>query len=1158
MLKRLARDQLIYLLEQLPGKKDLFIEADLMSPLDRIANVSILKQHEVDKLYKVENKPALSSSEQLCFLVRPRIKNMRYIASLVNADKMAGRTRKYKVIFSPQKFYACEMVLEEEGVYGDVSCDEWAFSLLPLDVDLLSMELPEFFRDYFLEGDQRWINTLAQALHLLSTLYGPFPNCYGIGRCAKMSYELWKRLEEEEDGETKGRRPEIGHIFLLDRDVDFVTALCSQVVYEGLVDDTFRIKCGSVDFGPEVTSSDKSLKVLLNAEDKVFNEIRNEHFSNVFSFLSQKARNLQAQYDRRRGMDIKQMKNFVSQELKGLKQEHRLLSLHIGACESIMKKKTKQDFQELIKTEHALLEGFNIRESTSYIEEHIDRQVSPIESLRLMCLLSITENGLIPKDYRSLKTQYLQSYGPEHLLTFSNLRRAGLLTEQAPGDTLTAVESKVSKLVTDKAAGKITDAFSSLAKRSNFRAISKKLNLIPRVDGEYDLKVPRDMAYVFSGAYVPLSCRIIEQVLERRGWQGLDEVVRLLNCSELAFTDMTKDDKASSESLRLILVVFLGGCTFSEISALRFLGREKGKQLFLSSKEMPQGQQYSMLLRVLAEESIVCLQKALNHLREIWELIGIPEDQRLQRTEVVKKHIKDLLDMMIAEEESLKERLIKSIAVCQKELNTLCSELNVEPFHEEGETTILQLEKDLRTQVELRRKQKKERKQELKILQEQDQELCEILCMPHYEIDSTSVPSLEELNQFRQHVATLRETKASRREEFVNIKRQIILCMEELEHTPDTSFERDVVCEDEEAFCLSLENIATLQKLLRQLEVRKSQNEAVCEGLRAQIRELWDRLQIPAEEREAVATVMTGSKAKVRKALQLEVDRLEELKMQNMKKVIEAIRVEVAQYWDKCFYSQEQRQAFAAYYSEDYTENLLQLHDAEIVRLRNYYEVHKELFEGVQKWEESWRLFLEFERKASDPSRFTNRGGNLLKEEKQRAKLQKTLPKLEEELKARIEMWEREHSKAFVVNGQKFMEYVTEQWEMHRLEKERAKQERQLKNKKQTETEMLYGSTPRTPNKRRGPTPSTPGKVRKLNTTTMSNATANSSIRPVFSGTVYRSPVSRLPPSGSKPVITSTCSGKKTPRAVKHGANKENLELNGSILSARTFKGFQI
>lgn len=47
-----------------------------------------------------------------------------------------------------------------------------------------------------------------------------------------------------------------------------------------------------------------------------------------------------------------------------------------------------------------------------------------------------------------------------------------------------------------------------------------------------------------------------------------------------------------------------------------------------------------LLSEVLAEESILCLQKALMNLREIWEVIGIPEDQRLQRTEVVKKHIK--------------------------------------------------------------------------------------------------------------------------------------------------------------------------------------------------------------------------------------------------------------------------------------------------------------------------------------------------------------------------------------------------------------------------------------------------------------------------------------------------------------------------------------
>ncbi|XP_028823895.1 vacuolar protein sorting-associated protein 33B [Denticeps clupeoides] len=576
LLKRLARDQLIYLLEQLPGKKDLFIEGDLMSPLDRIANVTTLKQHEVDKLYKVEHKPIVSTSDQLCFLIRPRVATVKWVSDVVNSDKAAGRFRRYKIIFCPQKFYVCDAVLEEEGVYGDVTTDSWHFYLLPLDEDIISMELPEFFRENFLEGDQRWVETAGNALHLLHSLYGPFSKVFGMGRCAKMAYESWRELQEE--SEQKSRRADIGTVFLVDRDVDYVTPLCSQVVYEGLVDDIFRIKCGSVEFGPEVTSSDKSVKVMLNSEDKVFSEIRNEHFSNVFSFLSQKARNLQTAYDKRRGMDIQQMKTFVSEELKGLKQEHRLLSLHIGASESIMKKKTKQDFQELLKTEHSLLEGFEVREAIAYIEEHISRQVSMVESLRLLCLLSLTENGLLPKDYRALKSQYLQSYGVEHLLTFANLRQLGVLVEQQPGETLTVMESKVGKLVNDKTAGKLTDAFSSLAKKSNFRALSKKLALVPKSDEEYDLRVPKDMAYIFSGAYVPLSCRLVEQVLERNGWTGLEEVTRMINRHEFAVGagGGGPEGGEKTDAQRVILVMFLGGCTYSEIAALRFLGRERG------------------------------------------------------------------------------------------------------------------------------------------------------------------------------------------------------------------------------------------------------------------------------------------------------------------------------------------------------------------------------------------------------------------------------------------------------------------------------------------------------------------------------------------------------------------------------------------------------
>lgn len=52
------------------------------------------------------------------------------------------------------------------------------------------------------------------------------------------------------------------------------------------------------------------------------------------------------------------------------------------------------------------------------------------------------------------------------------------------------------------------------------------------------------------------------------------------------------------------------------------------------------------------------------------------------------------------------------------------------------------------------------------------------------------------------------------------------------------------------------------------------------------------------------------------------------------------------------------------------------------------------------------------------------------------------LNQLEKKLKAEIEQWELEQNREFLVNGQKFMQFVSDQWELYRLEKEREKQER--------------------------------------------------------------------------------------------------------------------
>ncbi|XP_034536503.1 protein regulator of cytokinesis 1b isoform X2 [Notolabrus celidotus] len=553
---------------------------------------------------------------------------------------------------------------------------------------------------------------------------------------------------------------------------------------------------------------------------------------------------------------------------------------------------------------------------------------------------------------------------------------------------------------------------------------------------------------------------------------------------------------------------------------------------------------------VLAAESVACLNKALIHLKDIWEEIGIPEDQRLQRTNTVKSHIKNLLEMMIKEEESLRTRLMSSIDTCRREMEKVCMELQLPLFEEESGISMLQQEKNIRTQVEALLKEKSQRMQQLKVLLDQDQDLCDILCSMSFGIAPDSVPSLEQLENFRQHIANQTEEKVRRYAEFTDIKKQIILHMEELDHIPETSFEKDIVCEDEDSFCLSRDNITSLKLLLCQLEERKAENEARCESHREKIQKLWDRLQVPQEEREAFNDHMVSSRKRNLEALRAEVQRLEELKLLNIQNVTDAIRSEMAVLWQKCFLSIDQRQDFSPYFSEDFTEELLTLHDAEILRLKQHYEDHKELFDGVHQWEDSWRLFQELEKKATDPSRFTNRGGNLLKEEKQRSELHKSLPKLEKKLKAQIDAWESEQGREFLVNGQKFLQYVEEQWELHRIEKETEKQERHLKKSKQMEVDMLYGTTVRTPTKRRFLGTTTPNKTRKFNaTSSISSATSNSTMRSAISGTVCRSPVPRPPLSTNKTPSARTPVN-KPPNPRLKGCDKENeLRPKGTPLS---------
>ncbi|ELU02314.1 hypothetical protein CAPTEDRAFT_226476 [Capitella teleta] len=538
----------------------------------------------------------------------------------------------------------------------------------------------------------------------------------------------------------------------------------------------------------------------------------------------------------------------------------------------------------------------------------------------------------------------------------------------------------------------------------------------------------------------------------------------------------------------------------------------------------------------LEQEMLRSLGSALDSLASIWEEIGIMPEQRNARTEVVMVHLRNLLDKMVKEEEGLRSKLLSNVAKYTSELERLAEEMKLPTpkMSEEGHS-ILQLEKALRLKVDTLNKEKHTRLRTLRTLKEEDQHLCDVLCCTPYYVPSGSVPSQEQLDQLEAHVREMETEKGRRKGIFDNFKTNIVKMMDDLERGPDSSFQRDVVSDDNDSFLLSADNMKALKLFHDELEEKQQENYSRASKLREKCEDLWRRLQIPEEERAEFLSRNSGFKPKSLNAMREEITRCEHLKLANMRQVIEQTRKQLTEWYDKCYYSREQRSAFRPFFNgnvctqmdnpriftfcaDDFTEESLELHDRQLASVRAYYAENEEMLTNVARRQVLWDDFMEFERKAADPNRFFNRGCNLLKEEKARKKVMKELPRVEEEVREGIEAWEKANGREFLVGGVRFIDFVKQQWEDHRLMKENEKEQRHMAKVKQTEEEMLYGSKPAatTPGKRRfaGTPAKTPSKLRKMGDKTPGSASrlgrTTGSQSNVFSSPVCMPPRSAL------------------------------------------------
>ncbi|QQP39288.1 Uncharacterized protein FKW44_020120, partial [Caligus rogercresseyi] len=354
------------------------------------------------------------------------------------------------------------------------------------------------------------------------------------------------------------------------------------------------------------------------------------------------------------------------------------------------------------------------------------------------------------------------------------------------------------------------------------------------------------------------------------------------------------------------------------------------------------------------------------------------------RSRVVLECIQEKFRDMISEEESHKSSLVRRIEEHYRRLLSLSEELSVSPMEPSEELSLIQLEKELRDIVEVLK--------EKKTLKDKEESLAAHLGERALQLPLGSIPKPSD---------PLNELLRTRLASFSELKSAIIIAMRDLCTEPSNSFERSIVCERDESFLpLSEERLKRVGEVHSGLLEQKALNHKTAERFRERIRAISAKLEL---DEEGFLAENGGSSPSELKELQFRVDELELLKVQHMERFLVAARRELDAWWDACFYTQRQRSLFCPYFSHEYSEELLVEHEEEIGKLKAYFRGNESLFHLVEQRQTLWNKKLELEQKAKDPNRFQGKSTDFLKEERDRKRVEKQLPKIEENLEDAME-----------------------------------------------------------------------------------------------------------------------------------------------------------
>lgn len=385
------------------------------------------------------------------------------------------------------------------------------------------------------------------------------------------------------------------NMIVIERDMDLVTPLLSQLSYAGIIDDFYALdktKLSKLTYN-DLSDDDSVGDIFLKyTEDDIWNDLKFYNFGAVGPQLNQIAKDLQVTYDsRHQAESVGEIKEFVD-KLGELQQYQKSLKLHTGISSRVLSQVKIGEGGDGAEDEESLFNR-TIELEQDFIADNYDNKTScdkilellyegdlPKESIfRLCCLLSLAKNGIRDKEFQILKTEIVDTYGIEVLFTLEKLTKYGWFVNKS--------------------------SFLSYSHWKDFRSFSNALNLLPQNEDDVNPSKPMDANFAYGGI-VPITTRIVQSCFDRSvvsksyssqqpfiisrtpTWFKLDEMF-VQQYGPDVVREQIWDSSASSKtkiigspnraSADTAFIVFIGGVSLGEVATLQYVSKklkEKG------------------------------------------------------------------------------------------------------------------------------------------------------------------------------------------------------------------------------------------------------------------------------------------------------------------------------------------------------------------------------------------------------------------------------------------------------------------------------------------------------------------------------------------------------------------------------------------------------